>query len=168
MRKSFCRCDKFVSLRMIEEKNRMTKEYHKAMEPCFRVRISQASQILFQIEASVKCAKVIAVVIICFSRNDREKNRMPIEYQKDMEPCFRVRISQASQIRFQIEASVKCAKVIAVVIKLFALRMIEKKTEWQKNTKRLWNHVLGSEFHKLLKSVFRSKLASNAQKKLPL
>ena len=41
----------------------MTKEYHQAMEPCFRFRISQASQIRFQIEASVKCAKVIAVVI---------------------------------------------------------------------------------------------------------
>ena len=31
-----------------------------------------------------------------------------------------------------------------------------------------WNHVFGSEFHKLLKSFFRSKLASNAQKLLPL
>ena len=41
----------------------MTKEYQQAMEPCFWFRISQASQIFFQIEASVKCAKVIAVVI---------------------------------------------------------------------------------------------------------
>ena len=44
----------------------MTKEYHQEMEPCLRFRISQASQIRFQIEASVKCAKVIAVVINLF------------------------------------------------------------------------------------------------------
>ena len=41
----------------------MTKEYHQAMEPCLRFKISQDSQIRFQIEASVKCAKVINVVI---------------------------------------------------------------------------------------------------------
>ena len=54
-----------------------------------------------------------------FSSNEREKNRMTIEYHKAMEPCFSFRISQASQILFQIEASVKCMKVIAVVINLF-------------------------------------------------
>ena len=41
----------------------MTTEYHQAMEPCFRFKISQASQIRFQIEASVKYAKVIDVLI---------------------------------------------------------------------------------------------------------
>ena len=46
---------------------------------------------------------------------------MTKEYQQAMEPCFRFRISQASQIRFQIEASVKCAKVIDVLINLFLL-----------------------------------------------
>ena len=46
---------------------------------------------------------------------------MTKEYQQEMEPCLRFRISQASQIRFQIEASVKCAKVIAVVINLLIL-----------------------------------------------
>ena len=46
---------------------------------------------------------------------------MTKEYQQSMEPCLRFRISQASQIRFQIEASVKCAKVIAVVINLLIL-----------------------------------------------
>ena len=46
---------------------------------------------------------------------------MTKEYQQAMEPCSRFRILQASQIRFQIEASVKCAKVIAVVINLFLL-----------------------------------------------
>ena len=54
---------------------------------------------------------------------------MTKEYQQAMEPCFRFRISQASQIRFQIEASVKCAKVIDVCNKLVSLGMIEKKIE---------------------------------------
>ena len=40
----------------------MTKEYNQAMEPCFRFKISQASQIRFQIEASLKCAKVVDVI----------------------------------------------------------------------------------------------------------
>ena len=51
---------------------------------------------------------------------------MTKEYQQAMEPCFWFRISQASQIFFQIEASVKCAKVIAVVINLLILESIEK------------------------------------------
>ena len=46
-----------------------------------------------------------------------------------MEPCFRSKITQASQIRFQIEASVKCAKVVDVINKLVSLGMIEKKIE---------------------------------------
>ena len=99
----------------------MTTEYHQEMEPCFRFRISQASQILFQIEASVKCAKVIAVVINLLILEKKRKKKMTKEYQQEMEPCFWFRISQASQILFQIEASVKCAKVIAVVINLLIL-----------------------------------------------
>ena len=45
----------------------MTKEYQQAMEPCFWFRISQASQIFFQIEAqreinfSVKCVQISQV-----------------------------------------------------------------------------------------------------------
>ena len=35
----------------------MTKEYQQAMEPCFRFRISQASQIRFQIEAQRQMRK---------------------------------------------------------------------------------------------------------------
>ena len=46
-----------------------------------------------------------------------------------MEPCFRFKITQASQIRFQIEASLKCAKVVEVINKLVSLGMIEKKIE---------------------------------------
>ena len=46
---------------------------------------------------------------------------MTKEYQQDMGHCLRFRISQASQIRFEFEASVKCAKVIAVVINLLIL-----------------------------------------------
>ena len=54
---------------------------------------------------------------------------MTKEYNQAMEPCFRSKITQASQIRFQIEASVKCAKVIDVLNKLVSLEMIEKKIE---------------------------------------
>ena len=43
--------------------NFMTKEYQQEIEPCLKFRISQASQIFFQLEASVKYAKVIAIVI---------------------------------------------------------------------------------------------------------
>ena len=53
-------------------------------------------------------------------------NFMTKEYQQEMEPCFRFRISQASQIFFQLEAGVKNAKFIAIVINLFLL-------EWYRN-----------------------------------
>ena len=103
MRKSYCRCNKFVDLGIIEKKKKWQQ-----------------------------------------NTNRKWNHILGSEFHK------------LSQIFFQFEASVKCAKVIADCNKFVDLGIIEKKKEWQQNTNRKWNHVLGSEFHKLLKSFFRS------------